>query len=152
MKKRILLFLFFAVLISVFAAISASAETYDIIVCGFPVTDFNKSDILNDHTFSYDPDTNVLSIWKSYSPDENKEIIWSLRDDLTIRIENDLTLESRNLMIRSDAPLTITGPGKLELNGGLGVQRARGYFDRRAQPVLQHPRPPKVPKVGQRRA
>lgn len=122
MKKRILLFLFFAVLISVFAAISASAESYDIIVCGFPVTDLNKDDILYDHTFSYDPDTNVLSIWKSYSPEENKEIIWSLRDDLTIRIENDLTLESRNLMIRSDASLTITGPGKLHLNGGLGVQ------------------------------
>ncbi len=92
----------------------AEGTKYDFMVGGIPVTSDNAADILGDGLFSYDAETNTLTVKGSKTFSTNA--IVNDNDGLTIYVENDATLKTTGSnTLLSYRNFTITGPGKLTL-------------------------------------
>ncbi len=94
---------------------------YELNIDGHWVTYENRADILGDGTFSYDPDTNTLTVSKSYSSSSSATLIQNQIPGLTIALAGDVTLtntyeDSIINLIYSTGDLTLTG-GRLTLLG-----------------------------------
>ena len=97
-------------------------KAYDFLVGGKYATIRNKNDILNNGVFSYNPDTNVLTVRGNYSC--SKSIIENYNDGLTVYVEKDSVLKCTSHATVIDAYeslIKITGPGKLTLKGHKGI-------------------------------
>ena len=96
---------------------------YDLLIEGFPVHESNRADPTGDGAFSYDPETNTLTVRKR-AASGSSSIIDNSIPDLTVVIAEDVTLDADNSNLTSSSPavisdvdMTITGPGKLTLVG-----------------------------------
>ena len=94
---------------------------YELNIDGHWVNYENRADILGDGTFSYDPDTNTLTVSKSYSSASSATLIQNQIPGLTIALVGDVTLtntyeDSIINLIYSTGDLTLTG-GRLTLLG-----------------------------------
>lgn len=83
---------------------------YSIYLEGIEVTSDNQDDPTGDGTFSFDPATSTLRMFKNH----NYSMGTYCDGPLTLRVENDVTMRS-NINVYSDCSLTITGPGKLKI-------------------------------------
>ena len=84
-------------------------EDYPVKVCGTQVTNLNADDVLGDGAFSYDPENKVLSVKGDAT--SSYTIVSFLSDNMTLRVESDVTLSSSGNVIW-DASI-IEGPGSL---------------------------------------
>ena len=92
----------------------AEGKSYDFMVGGVSVTSDNAADILGDGLFSYDAETNTLTV--KGSKDFNVNAIVNNNAGLTICVANDATLTSSGCTtLLSFCDFTVTGPGKLTL-------------------------------------
>ena len=133
-KKICAYFTAFAILISMFAAFPKGAftaeavESYELWVAGKIVTSQNKDDILGTGVKAavYDPVNNVLEINRNITSNEEFSVIRSQIKDLTIKVNNDVTLKSPGgSAIISYKNTVITGPGKLT---AVGSSEEAGIF------------------------
>ena len=121
---------------------AASAGTeYDLKIAGVTVTETNKNDILGDGAFSYDPDTNTLTV-KGDCNCESKGVTPIINNisGLTVYVANDVTLRSgktgtdnaeEESGLLTYVPLTITGPGMLKLiANGDGINGGGAWWRR----------------------
>ena len=90
---------------------------YGITIGETPVTVANADDIFGDGTFSFDPETNTLTVTDATL--ENMDGVWGRGiinngvDGLTVRLVGTSTFSTRNQVIESDWALTISGTGTL---------------------------------------
>jgi hypothetical protein len=83
---------------------------YSIYLGAVEVTSDNQDDPTGDGTFSFDPVTGTLRMFKNH--DYSIETYYD--GPLTLRVESDVTMRS-NINIYGNYSLTITGPGKLKI-------------------------------------
>lgn len=126
MKKRICSLLSALALIIALLPITnalADVKTYDITVAGVQVTSENASDILGDGAFSYDALMNVLTVWGDCEYYGEGALIDIRVPNQIIDVPEIVKLTSDGDVIATNQDLTITGPGKLELNSfdGCGI-------------------------------
>ena len=88
-------------------------EEYNLTIDAKQVTSRNASDILGNGVFAYNAGTKILSIKGDYTCEY--PMINSHIDGLTINVEQDATLECKNMVIYLEESATITGEGKLSL-------------------------------------
>ena len=118
MKSKSILFLLLA-LVLVFSLLpvtpaQAEGKSYDFMVGGVSVTGDNAADILGDGLFSYDAETNTLTV--KGSKDFSVNAVVNNNPSLTIFVANDATLTSSGCTtLLSFCDFTVTGPGKLTL-------------------------------------
>ena len=96
---------------------------YQLYVAGVQVTSTNAKDILGDGgTFTFNAKTKTLTINGSYTYD-NMFLIRNEVEDLTIYVANDVELSAAipDFLFYLWKSTTITGPGKLTLNGNIAV-------------------------------
>ena len=127
MKKRILtLLIALTLILPLFAAITVHAvDYYPVTIANEVVSSDNCSDVLGDGVFSYDPETNVLTV--SGDCDISDTVysgIITQSKDLTIYVaENSLIKTGYNIAIDVRDDITFTGPGTLvvrsESNAGI---------------------------------
>ena len=99
-------------------------EEYDLSVAGIYVMKRNACDILFDGgTFTYNPDTNTLTINGSYTGGYQHMIEYDGYGNLTIYVAKDAELSGGNpdSFFCLEKSTTITGPGKLTLGGNIAV-------------------------------
>ena len=99
-------------------------EDYDLYVSNVQVTSSNANDILGDGgTFTYNAKKKMLTINNSYTSSASFLIMNSGVDNLTIYVANDVELskDSPDFLFYLWKSTTITGPGKLTLNGNIGI-------------------------------
>ena len=99
-------------------------QAYELYVAGVQVTDLNAKDILGDGgTFTYNTKKKTLTINGSYTYDNMFLIMNAGIEDLTIYVANDVELSPNdpNFTFYFFKPTTITGPGKLTLNGNIAI-------------------------------
>ena len=99
-------------------------DDYYLSVAGINVGKSNACDILFDGgTFTYNPETNTLTINGSYTGGYQHMIDYDGYDNLTIYVAKDAELSGDNpdSFFRLKRPTTITGPGKLTLGGNIAV-------------------------------
>ena len=132
-KLRLLGLFLAAVLALCLLPVAAGVEdVYNIWIDDTRVTSENCGDILGNGAFSYDPVTKTLTIQKSYEfiPRKDKPCILCGIKDLVIYVKNDCTLSVPkegyatyeylyHAMFNLSADTTITGPGRLTLQGAL---------------------------------
>lgn len=102
---------------SIAKEIDIDSTPFDFSVNGVDITTRNYRDILGDgsDTFTYDPETNVLTVNDSFSSNYNV-IANGKNDGLTIYIAEDVSLTSKGATtILCMDKTTITGPGDLRL-------------------------------------
>ena len=90
-------------------------KEYPLSVAGRDVTEFNAADVLGDGTVSYDPAANRLTIRGDLSG--TNYAVYSMLPGLTIRVEKDATMTADLCTLVFGADTTITGPGKLTVEG-----------------------------------
>ena len=96
---------------------------YELYVAGVQVTSTNAKDILGDGgTFTFNAKTKTLTINGSYTYDD-WFLIRNEVEDLTIYVANDAELQAGtpDFLFYLWKSTTITGPGKLTLNGNIAV-------------------------------
>ncbi|MBQ7462470.1 MAG: starch-binding protein [Bacteroidaceae bacterium] len=96
---------------------------YELYVAGVQVTSTNAKDILGDGgTFTFKAKTKTLTINGSYTYDD-WFLIRNEVEDLTIYVANDVELSAAtpDFLFYLWKSTTITGPGKLTLNGNIAV-------------------------------
>ena len=96
------------------------AVVYDLFICGKQVTNRNACDVLGDGAFSYDADTNTLTISGDCTYGSDDRMIFSSADGLIINVPSDVTLTSEDCAIEC-YNTTFTGTGKLTINGNSGA-------------------------------
>ena len=126
MKKRICCLLSVFTLIFTLIPVTtvlADAKTFDITVAGVQVTSENASDILGDGAFSYDPLMNVLTVWGDCEYHGEGALIDIGVPNQIIDVPEIVKLTADGDVIATNYDLTITGPGKLQLNSfdGCGI-------------------------------
>ena len=96
-------------------------KAYGFLVGGKYATKRNKNDILNNGVFSYDPESNVLTVKGNYSC--SSSVIENQNQGLTVFVAKNSVLKCTSYypVIDADESLTITGPGKLTLKGYKGI-------------------------------
>ena len=99
-------------------------SVYELNINGTWVTYTNKSDVLGDGTFSYDPESNTLTVSKSFTSNTRATMISNQIDGLTIAVSGDVTLTNSyddiiTYVIYSTADLTVTGGNLTLLGNGL---------------------------------
>ena len=97
-----------------YASVSCD-RIYDLWVGGTKVKDSNCEDPLDNGVFSYDPDTNVLTVKGTYSCSDT--VILSLVPGLKVTVAASgakLTSTAGNAIL-TYTDMTVTGPGKLQL-------------------------------------
>ena len=92
----------------------ANTVTYELYISGTQVTAGNKSDILGDGVFSYNPAKKRLTINGDFTTTEDR-LIESHIPGLTVYTANDSVLESFGPVLFCEGDAHITGPGKLTL-------------------------------------
>ena len=101
----------------------AQAEIYNLSVDGVTVNDSNQPDILGNGVFSYNPSTKTLTISGNYVAKNNKPVITSYIDGLTIYVAKDSKFSFSSGTSRTNShivayePFVLTGPGTLTLEG-----------------------------------
>ncbi len=117
-------------LFSLLTVTAGAATEYDLWIDGTRVTSENMSDVLKNGAFSYAPGTKTLTIQKSYEfiPMKTQPAIRCGIPGLVISVKNDCTLSTPKEgysgadyfgynMIVLQADTTITGPGRLTIEG-----------------------------------
>ena len=103
---------------SIAQSVTIAPKDYKLKVCDTPVTGKNCGDVMGNGIFSYDPDTNTLTIKNSYEHWET--ILVNDNPGLTVCIEKNLTLNSQGkATMIANRSMTITGPGDLTLKGDI---------------------------------
>lgn len=93
-------------------------EYYKLWICGTHVSEENAENILGDGVFSYNAESNTLTVGGNTNEDY-EPIIISYIDDLTIDVASDSELKPKlNSAISVYRNTTITGQGKLTLESG----------------------------------
>lgn len=90
------------------------ADTFELIIAGKKVDVQNAGDVLGDGVFSYDPESNILSVHGDCEILQHI-MIWNHIPDLTVLVEKDSCLSTSDNVIVTDKDMTITGNGKLTL-------------------------------------
>ena len=123
MKKRVLSMLFALVLLLTLLPVTpVRANSYKLNIAGVDVNDGNKSDILGNGVFSYDPTENRLTVKGNYTYGSSGTMISNSIPNLTIYAASDATITASNgACISSNESITVTGPGKLKINANKGV-------------------------------
>jgi len=117
--KRITAIALVLIMVQVFSLLpvtpaQAEGKSYDFMVGGVSVTGDNAADILGDGLFSYDAETNTLTV--KGSKDFSVNAVVNNNPSLTIFVANDATLTSSGCTtLLSFCDFTVTGPGKLTL-------------------------------------
>ena len=100
-----------------------AAESYWLYLCGTKVTSDNAADILGDGVFSYDAETNTLTISGDieYNPKIPTTLLKNEIKGLTIYVKKNSTLIKPDVtpVLTILADTTITGPGVLNVEGGI---------------------------------
>ncbi|MBR4555440.1 MAG: hypothetical protein IKO27_07590 [Ruminococcus sp.] len=118
-------FAVFLLMITALMSFRAGADVtaYDLKVGGVRVTELNKDDILGNGEASFDPETNVLTLYKNITcSDENPTgCVENNISGLTVKAENRITLLRENIgaAIVSGSDITVTG--KMDIIGGAGL-------------------------------
>ena len=117
-------------LLQIFAALgfSAAASTYDLTIDGTQVTDQNCSDVLGNGVFSYDTESNTLTIKGDYTAQTNNGsvdagLIVSSIQDLVIQTDADSRLQAFGNVLTLHKSTALTGDGLLRLisTNGRGI-------------------------------
>ena len=132
LSAAVLTVLLAMLLLSLLAVTAGAADEYNLWIDDTKVTSENCGDVLGNGAFSYDPGSKTLTIQKSYEfiPKVDKPSIRCGIKGLVIYVKNDCTLSTPHYdyngskyygytMFMLDADVTITGPGKLTLEGEL---------------------------------
>ena len=124
--KQKLLFLMLLTLLP-FVGIQAQ-ETYDLYICGTQVTSGNAGNVLGDGVFSYNAETQTLTVSGDCTYDQNYSIIQNDGiDGLVINVANDSKLTTTRTgadVITLKTNTTFKGDGKLTLTSAR-ISRSR---------------------------
>ena len=88
---------------------------YDLHIAGQEVNDLNRDDVLGDGVFSFDPETNTLTVSGICNYEDN--IIVNGIDGLTLCVEKDARLDTGKTAISTSGDILISGPGTLNILG-----------------------------------
>ncbi len=110
-------------------------EEYELYIAGTKVTTANAFDILGDGAFSYDPETNTLTV-EDDAECGNQYMIANRIPDLTVYVKWDARLVSTFSTIHTNKNIRITGPGKLTLRS----TNAAFYVEQGATVTLENAR------------
>ena len=87
--------------------------SYGLYICNTQVTTINAADVLGDGVFSYDTDTQTLTISGNHIEDEAIEIVRNWMSGLTINVATDAEMYGFFDLFGNT---TLTGEGKLTIN------------------------------------
>lgn len=96
---------------------------YSIYLGAVEVTSDNQDDPTGDGTFSFDPVTGTLSMFKNF----NDDIQTYYDDPLTLRVEKNVTMTY--YINAYNKGLTITGPGQLTINWYIGTDAPLAFIN-----------------------
>ena len=106
--------------------VKISEVTYPLWIDGTQVSAVNASDVLGNGAFSYDADTNVLTVRHNFTSSSTADVINNHIPELTLFVAANAELISVNRnAIATSRDMTVTGPGVLRLgsakNSGIVV-------------------------------
>ena len=97
------------------AALVEIGAFYDLSLDGVRVTSLNANDVLGHGEFAFDPATSTLTVKGDCAAASTNVLINNGIPGLTVYVPEDARLCASTFTLKSDADLTITGPGKLTL-------------------------------------
>ena len=116
MKRKMWIAAAVMVLLAVLWCSAAAADGYGLYIGGVQVTDLNKSDILGDGVFTYNPTMNRLDIWGEYEATTDPLILNSGLDNLDICGHN-ANLSCPGCALELNASATMSGNWTISCTG-----------------------------------
>ena len=103
-------------------------EYYDLWIDGIQADSDHRADLLGDGAFSYDPESNTLTIRGSYASEWPSALVRSKIDGLTVECPEDVTLSSEGAVFQLEKNTRFTGEGRLTVSsiGSNGIQVQNG--------------------------
>ncbi len=98
----------------------SNLKLYDLWIDGIRADNAHEGDILGDGTFSYDPDTQTLSIRKDYTQSWTGNLIRSGIEGLIVDVPEDVTISAEGTVFRLEKRARFRGEGLLTVRSSNG--------------------------------